>query len=240
MSNTQQTQSRGRRASRSRRGRQHGPQSRPGPIPDARCHPGGRSGSQRRARPTMPPAVWRRDGHRLHGFYGRVDAVSIVVPSSMHYEVARGFLKQNVHVLVEKPITVAKSEAQRLIELAKSRNLVLQVGHLERFNPGHHRIAQAFAPPLFLQSYRTGPRINRSLDVGVIWDLMIHDLDIMLNLVKSDLVDISAVGQCIHSKRRRFRPRSAWVFANGCVASLVASRGRGPATAHLVRDGSRP
>jgi predicted dehydrogenase len=155
--------------------------------------------------------------------FGKVDAVSIVVPSSMHYDIARDFLKHNVHVLVEKPITVDQAQARRLIELAKSRNLVLQVGHLERFNPAMTELRKRIGKPLYLQACRMGLRTTRNLDVGVIWDLMIHDLDIMLNLVKSPIVDISGVGQSVYSAHEDFASVRL-TFKNGCVANLVASR----------------
>ncbi len=155
--------------------------------------------------------------------FGQVDAVSIVVPSSLHYQIARDFLKHDVHVLVEKPITVDQGQARRLIELAKSRDLVLQVGHLERFNPAVVELKKRIGRPLFLQSYRMSHRTTRNLDVGVIWDLMIHDLDIMLTLVKSPIVDISSIGHSVYSPHEDMA-NVRLVFKNGCVAQLMASR----------------
>ncbi|MHB2019753.1 MAG: Gfo/Idh/MocA family oxidoreductase, partial [Candidatus Xenobia bacterium] len=145
------------------------------------------------------------------------------VPSSLHYPIARDFLKRGVHVLVEKPITVDTLQAQRLIDLAAKQGLVLQVGHLERFNPALIELRKRIRRPLMLETHRLGPRTNRNLDVGIIWDLMIHDLDIALNIVQAPVVDVSAVGHRLYSKQEDLASVRLF-FQNGCVAHLVASR----------------
>lgn len=153
-----------------------------------------------------------------------VDAVSIVVPTSLHFEVARDCLAAGVHVLLEKPITVTVEEADELIALAEYRQRTLMVGHLERFNaailgldlePGHK--------PLFIESHRLAPFKPRANDVSVVLDLMIHDIDIILDIVDADLERIDAKGvkvltQDIDIANARLE------FRNGCVANVTASR----------------
>ncbi|HEX5055074.1 MAG TPA: Gfo/Idh/MocA family oxidoreductase [Gammaproteobacteria bacterium] len=154
---------------------------------------------------------------------GQVDAVSIVVPTSMHHAVAREFLQHGVHVLVEKPITQTVEEADELIALARKHRLVLQVGHLERFNAALLALDEIIREPRFIESHRLSPFKTRATDVNVILDLMIHDIDIILNLVKSELQDIDASGARVLSStidiaNARLR------FANGCIANVTASR----------------
>jgi predicted dehydrogenase len=154
---------------------------------------------------------------------GQVDAVSIVVPTSMHHAVAREFLQHGVHVLVEKPITQTVDEADELIALARKNRLVLQVGHLERFNAALLALDEIIKEPRFIESHRLSPFKTRATDVNVILDLMIHDIDIILNLVKSELQDIDASGARVLSNtidiaNARLR------FANGCIANVTASR----------------
>lgn len=154
---------------------------------------------------------------------GQVDAVSIVVPTSLHHAVARDFLAHGVHVLVEKPITETIRQADELIELARKNGLVLQVGHLERFNAALLALGDIIKEPRFIESHRLSPFKTRATDVNVILDLMIHDIDIILNLVKSELKDIDASGAKVLSStidiaNARLR------FANGCIANVTASR----------------
>jgi predicted dehydrogenase len=155
--------------------------------------------------------------------FDKVDAVNIVVPTSLHYEIAKDFLEHDVHVLVEKPITVDIMQAKRLVSLAKRRNLVLQVGHLERFNPAVALLKQFVKKPLYVEAHRLSYPSRRNTDVGVIWDLMIHDLDILLNLVNSPVEHVTAVGRSLYSPHEDLASVQVH-FGNGCVANLVASR----------------
>ncbi|MEN6627957.1 MAG: Gfo/Idh/MocA family oxidoreductase [Candidatus Sumerlaeia bacterium] len=154
---------------------------------------------------------------------GQVDAVSIVVPTTMHYMVAKDFILAGVHVLIEKPITTTVAEARELIELARERNLVLQVGHIERFNPAIVKLQEVLTNPGFIESHRLGPYDPRVRDVGVVLDLMIHDIDIVLQLVNSPIVSIDAVGVPILSEREDIA-NARIKFANGCTANLTVSR----------------
>ncbi|MFH1743692.1 MAG: Gfo/Idh/MocA family oxidoreductase [bacterium] len=154
---------------------------------------------------------------------GEVDAVSIVVPTVDHYQVARDALEAGVHVLVEKPITSALSEADDLIAIAKRNELTLQVGHVERFNPAVMALSGRLNNPLFVESHRLGPLAERIRDVGVVLDLMIHDLDLLLSLVKSEVAEIDAVGVPVvtpHEDIANARIR----FVSGCVANVTVSR----------------
>jgi len=154
---------------------------------------------------------------------GQVDAVSIVVPTVHHYAIARQFLEAGVHVMVEKPITSTVAEARALIELARERRLILQVGHIERFNPAIVELNKILTHPGFIESHRLGPYDPRVRDVGVVLDLMIHDIDIVLNLVRSPIVSIDAVGVPILSEREDIA-NARIKFQNGCTANLTVSR----------------
>jgi len=154
---------------------------------------------------------------------GKVDAVSIATPTSLHHAVARDFLAAGAHVLVEKPITVTAGEARELIALAAARQLVLQVGHLERFNPVILAVADELAEPRFIESNRLAPFKPRGTDVSVVLDLMIHDIDLIEHIVRSPIASIDAIGAPVFTDEidianARIR------FANGCVADVTASR----------------
>jgi predicted dehydrogenase len=153
---------------------------------------------------------------------GDIDAVSIVVPTSYHHTVAKVFLEAGVHVLVEKPITVTVSEADELIALAKKKQLVLQVGHLERFNPAVLGLDKE-EKPLFIESHRLSPFNPRANDVSVVLDLMIHDIDIILALVDSELERIDASGTAVLTRGTDIA-NARLLFTNGCVANVTASR----------------
>ncbi|MEQ1560096.1 MAG: Gfo/Idh/MocA family oxidoreductase [Methyloglobulus sp.] len=153
---------------------------------------------------------------------GQVDAVSIVVPTTYHHAVAKDFLQAGAHVLVEKPITVTVAEADELIELAKMRQLVLQVGHLERFNPAVLGL-ETDEKPLFIESHRLSPFNPRANDVSVVLDLMIHDIDIILALVDSELERIDASGTAVLTGGTDIA-NARLLFSNGCVANVTASR----------------
>jgi predicted dehydrogenase len=154
---------------------------------------------------------------------GRVDAVSIAVPTQCHYEVAKTFLEAGVHVLLEKPITETLEQADVLIALADRRSLVLQIGFVERFNPAVVALAKVIRKPLFIEAHRLHPFFERGTDVDVILDLMVHDLDIILHFVNSPLVDVDAAGTAVLSDKVDIT-NARLRFANGCVANITASR----------------
>jgi predicted dehydrogenase len=155
--------------------------------------------------------------------YGKVDAVSIVVPTQLHYEVAKGFLENGIHVLLEKPITATVEQAQELVEIAERNKLTFQVGHLERFNPAILALDKVLAEPMFIESQRIAPFNPRGADVSVILDLMIHDIDIILDLVDADVKRIDAKGVAVLSKDIDIA-NARIEFENGCVANVTASR----------------
>ncbi len=155
--------------------------------------------------------------------FGQVDVVSVVVPTPLHFAVAAEFLKRDVHVLVEKPITETVAQAQELIALARAHQCVLQVGHLERFNPAIQAAAKQIRTPRFIESHRLAPFKLRGTDVSVVLDLMIHDIDLIQELVGQPIEHIDAVGSPIFSQdidiaNARIR------FAGGCVVNTTASR----------------
>lgn len=156
---------------------------------------------------------------------GKVDAVSIVVPTSLHHEVARDFLKAGVHVLVEKPITKTLEEADELIKLAEEKGLVLQVGHIERFNSAIRSIEPLLTKPKFIECQRLGStqKKSRIKDVGVVLDLMIHDIDIILGLVQSKVKTIEAVGLSTVSDHEDLA-NVRLSFQNNVIADITASR----------------
>lgn len=153
----------------------------------------------------------------------RVDAVSIAAPTSAHYQIARTCLQAGVHVLVEKPITVTTAEADELIHLAAQEKCVLQVGHLQRFHPALLDLDGVLNRPMFIETHRLAPFNLRGTDVNVVLDLMIHDIDIVLNLVDADVVSIAASGTRVLSDSIDIA-NVRLNFANGCVANITASR----------------
>jgi predicted dehydrogenase len=153
----------------------------------------------------------------------KVDAISIVVPTRQHFEMAKAFLKHGSHVLVEKPITTTVAQAQELIKLAKQHQRVLQVGHLERFNNAVIDLNRFLNGPQFIESHRLAPFKPRGTDVSVVLDLMIHDIDIILTIVDSPLVHIDTSGAAILSNAVDIA-NARLQFANGCVANVTASR----------------
>ena len=154
---------------------------------------------------------------------GKVDAVSIVVPTSLHFEVARDFLNAGAHVLVEKPMTVTLEEADELIRIAKEKNLRLMVGHLERFNAALLGLDLVNEKPMFIESHRLAPFNPRANDVSVVLDLMIHDIDIILDIVDSELERIDAKGVTVLTSDTDIA-NARLSFKNGCVANVTASR----------------
>lgn len=156
-------------------------------------------------------------------FAKRVDAASVAVPTIYHRRVAEPLMQNGVHVMVEKPISECYNEAQSMIELAKEKNIILQVGHIERFNPVLRQLEERMNHPRFIEAHRLSPFPNRSIDIGVVLDLMIHDIEIVLHLVKSELVQIDAVGIPVLTKREDIA-NARLKFANGCIANITASR----------------
>jgi len=154
---------------------------------------------------------------------GKVDAVSIVVPTDLHFKVAEDFLKNKTHVLVEKPVTTNTEDADQLITLAESNRLIFQVGHLERFNPAIVAIEKEISETRFIESHRLAPYNPRGTEVSVILDLMIHDIDIILDIVDSDVESIDASGTPVLSNDIDIA-NARIVFKNGCVANVTASR----------------
>lgn len=155
--------------------------------------------------------------------FDKVEAVSIAVPTKLHYEIADDFLRHNIHTLVEKPFTTNLKEADSLIKLAKKHKLILQVGHIERFNSAFSATKELIQDPKFIESHRLSPFPNRSLDVGVVLDLMIHDIDIVLGLVNSPVKKIEGVGVPVLTQFEDIA-NARLTFKNGCVANLTASR----------------
>lgn len=155
--------------------------------------------------------------------FDKVDAASIAVPTSLHYNIAKDFLNHNIHVLIEKPITKTLSEANELIEIAKEKKLILQVGHIERFNSAVLAIEPYLKKPKFIECQRLGPFHRRVKDVGVVLDLMIHDIDIVLGLIQQDVVNIEAVGLSTISDYEDVA-NVRLTFENGTIADITASR----------------
>ena len=158
-----------------------------------------------------------------HGLIGRVDAVSIAVPTADHFEIAGACLENGIHVLLEKPITSTLEEATSLIELADRQDLVLQIGHLERFNPAILAIERYAKTPRLIESYRIAPFRERGTDINVILDLMIHDIDLILGIVNSPIRQLDANGTPVISQHIDIA-NARITFANGCVANVTASR----------------
>ena len=151
------------------------------------------------------------------------DALNIVTPTTTHFELAKLLLQQGKHVLVEKPMTDNSAQAAELIQIAQQKNCVLQVGHVERFNPVFNYLETAAPEPRFIETHRLSPYPARSTDIGVVLDLMIHDLDVVLAFVKSPVTSVDAVGIPVLSKSEDIA-NARLRFANGCVANLTASR----------------
>ena len=154
---------------------------------------------------------------------GRVDVVSIVVPTFMHHEVARFFLENGIHVLLEKPITKTVEEATDLISLAAAKNLQFQVGHLERFNPALDSVRSIIKKPGFIDATRVAPYKPRGTDVSIVLDLMVHDIDIVSTIVGSEIISVSATGASVYSTTPDIA-NARIEYKNGVVANLTASR----------------
>jgi len=155
--------------------------------------------------------------------FGKVDAVSVVVPTSDHFEVSRAFLERGVDVLIEKPMTTTVQQADELIRTAASQDLVIQVGHLERFNPAVLALRDILHQPMFIESHRLAIFKPRATDVSVVLDLMIHDIDLISNFAHSELVSVHAAGAPVVSGEVDIA-NARLEFESGCVANVTASR----------------
>jgi len=159
----------------------------------------------------------------LDGIADQVDAVSVVVPTTAHLAVAEPLLGRGIHMLLEKPIAATWEEGKRIVDLAERGGAILQIGHLERFNAGVMALAEHIDRPRFVETQRMGEFVERATDVDVVSDLMIHDIDIILSLVASELKSVSAVGTPVLTNRVDIA-NARLEFANGAVANVVASR----------------
>ena len=158
-----------------------------------------------------------------HDLIGHVDAVSIAVPTEGHLAVASPFIMHGIPVLIEKPLARSVAEADQLLALADAHGALIQVGHVERFNPAFIAAKKHVSNPLYIHCERIGPFTFRSLDIGVVLDLMIHDLDILLDLVQAPVADVQAAGVPVLTAHEDIA-NARITFADGTVASLTASR----------------
>ncbi len=155
--------------------------------------------------------------------FGAVDAVTVAVPTELHKDVAMPFLERGIAVLVEKPMARSIAEADALIEAARASGATLAVGHTERYNPAVAAVLPLISKPRFIEVHRLGAFPDRSLDIDVVFDLMIHDLDIILSMVKSEVSGIEAVGVPVLTPRYDIA-NARLRFADGCIANVTASR----------------
>lgn len=156
-------------------------------------------------------------------FGDMVDAASVATPTTSHFDVARALLQSGKHLLVEKPITESTRQASELVAMASERKLILQVGHVERFNPVLSALEERLSHPKFIEAHRLSPYPERSTDIGVVLDLMIHDLEVILHLVRSPVQTIDAVGVPVLSKSEDIA-NARIRFESGCVANITSSR----------------
>ena len=160
---------------------------------------------------------------RYSSLFGKVEAVSIAVPTDIHYRISKEFLERGIHVLLEKPITQTLSQAKKLILLSERKKVILQVGHIERFNSALQELERHVKNPRFIECHRLSPFQERGTEVGVVLDLMIHDIDIILSLVKSPIRRIEATGVKVLSPYEDIA-NARVTFANGAVANITSSR----------------
>lgn len=154
---------------------------------------------------------------------GKIDAVSIVVPTAMHHAVTSPFLRQGIHVLLEKPVSVTLAQADELMSIADQNSALLQIGHIERFNPAVTVMKPLLKAPRYMAAERSAPFTIRCTDVNVILDLMIHDLDIAMSLAGAAPVEVSAAGASVIT-REIDMASARIIFRNGCIADIMASR----------------
>jgi predicted dehydrogenase len=159
----------------------------------------------------------------LDEFIEMVDAASVATPTNTHYRIGRLLLAEGKHVLIEKPITDNTAHAGELVKLAASKYVILQVGHVERFNPVLSALEKHLTHPRFIEAHRLSPYPERSTDIGVVLDLMIHDLEVILHFVRSPVQSIDAVGVPVLSRGEDIA-NARLRFENGCVANVTCSR----------------
>jgi predicted dehydrogenase len=157
------------------------------------------------------------------GLFGRVDCVTVAVPTRFHFQVARDFIEAGIDVLVEKPLTADIAEARDLVAAAGAKNVILQVGHLERFNPAIRRLEGVIKEPKFVECHRLAPFVERGTDVDVVLDLMIHDIDVISSLVRSPVERVEAVGVPVLTDKPDIA-NARIKFVNGCIANVTSSR----------------
>jgi predicted dehydrogenase len=157
------------------------------------------------------------------GLIGRVQCVSVAVPTRDHFQVARELIEAGVDVLVEKPLTADIAEARALVQAAEANNVILQVGHLERFNPAIRRLESVIKEPRFVECHRLAPFVERGTDVDVVLDLMIHDIDVIASLVRSPIERVESVGVPVLTDKPDIA-NARIKFANGCIANVTSSR----------------
>ena len=155
--------------------------------------------------------------------FGKVTYVSVSAPTKLHFEIAHAFLDQGIDVLVEKPMTVTLEDGRRLVALAREKKRILQVGHLERFNPAIRALEKAIREPKFVECHRLAPFVERGTDVDVVLDLMIHDIDVIASLVRAPVRNVEAVGVAVLTDKPDIA-NARITFANGCVANVTSSR----------------
>ena len=155
--------------------------------------------------------------------FKKVDAVVVAVPTSMHYSIGKEFIEAGIHTLLEKPCTDDLRQAEELFDIAAKKNVTLHIGHVERFNGAVQELFKIVKDPIYIECRRMSPFSSRIKDDGVVLDIMIHDIDIVLNLVESDVVNINVIGNSVFSKRDDV-VNAQIEFKNGCIANLLASR----------------
>ena len=155
--------------------------------------------------------------------FKKVDAVVVAVPTSMHYSIGKEFIEAGIHTLLEKPCTDDLRQAEALFDIAAEKNVTLHIGHVERFNGAVQELFKIVKDPIYIECRRMTPFSARIKDDGVVLDIMIHDIDIVLNLVESDVVNINVIGNSVFSKRDDLI-NAQIEFENGCIANLLASR----------------
>ncbi len=160
---------------------------------------------------------------RISDVIEKIDAASIVVPTSIHYEVAKRLLEAGIHILLEKPMTTTAQEAEELISISREKGLIIQVGHLERYNPAIVTLEERVTNPVFIEAHRLSGFKGRAIDVDVVLDLMIHDIDICLAIVHSEVKEIRAAGVPVLTPKVDIA-NVRIIFENGCTANLTASR----------------
>lgn len=172
---------------------------------------------------TIATALHTRPYTDYRELLGSIDVASIVVPTEHHHRVAQDCLEAGVHILLEKPVTETRTQAEELIALAERKRLVFQVGHLERFNPAVVEVQRLLDRPVFFESHRLSVFKPRGTDVNVVLDLMIHDIDIILSLVQQEIRELRASGYPVLTDEVDIA-NARLEFANGCVANVTASR----------------